>query len=245
MHSIHLFAHAVAAPIALVAFLFLAIPVTAQQGIKVMTVQEAAATDKAPAESPVEALQLLREGNNRFFSGNATRPELNAFQRRAQILSQSPFAVVLGCSDSRVPIELVFDQGLGDMFVVRVAGNVVVPAAAGSIEYAVKHLNSQLVVIMGHEGCGAVKAALLPMDAQAREPENVRYLLDLITPHVSNIPPLHDSKAFTREAVIRNVRAQVAELRRNPVIAEAEAAGTIAVIGAYYEISSGAVDFVE
>ena len=207
--------------------------------------EEAAAIDDPEAPTPDEAIRVLRGGNARFFTGNATRPEVNAFNRRTQILTQSPFAVVLGCSDSRVPIEIVFDQSLGDIFAVRVAGNVVEPATAGSIEYAVEHLESQVVVVMGHEGCGAVSAALLPMDEQENEPENVQFLLERIRPHVEEVPELQDMKAYMREAVIRNVRAQVAELRRNPVVAQAEDEGRIRVVGAYYEISSGAVDFVE
>lgn len=216
-----------------------------EAGLRGLTMEEAAAIDDPEAPTPDEAIRVLRGGNARFFTGNATRPEVNAFNRRTQILTQSPFAVVLGCSDSRVPIEIVFDQSLGDIFAVRVAGNVVEPATAGSIEYAVEHLESQVVVVMGHEGCGAVSAALLPMDEQENEPENVQFLLERIRPHVEEVPELQDMKAYMREAVIRNVRAQVAELRRNPVVAQAEDEGRIRVVGAYYEISSGAVDFVE
>ena len=109
-----------------------------------------------------EAIRALKDGNARFFSGDASRPELGANERRAQIMGQTPFAAILACSDSRVPVELVFDQGLGQLFVVRVAGNVVGEAGLGSLEYAIKHLDVHLVMVMGHEGCGAVSSALLP-----------------------------------------------------------------------------------
>ncbi len=209
------------------------------------TMEEIAKLKEPAAKTPDEAVRALKTGNSRFFGGTARRPELNANQRRAQILSQTPFAAVLGCSDSRVPIELVYDQGLGDIFAIRIAGNVIEPGTAGSLEYAILHLKSHVLVVMGHEGCGAVKAAMLPAQVRAREPENVRFLLDRIVPSISNLPAIRDEKARVREAVIANVRRQVAELKRNPVVQAAIKRGQITVIGAYYEITSGAVDFLE
>lgn len=209
------------------------------------TMEEIARLKGPVAGSPEEALRALKAGNSRFFSGNAKRPELSANERRAQILSQSPFAVVLGCSDSRVPIELVYDQGLGDLFVIRVAGNFIDSSTVGSIEYGVRHLKSHIVVIMGHEGCGAVKAALLPEAEQNKEPASVQYLLNHVTPAVRNMPDIKDKQAFNREAVVRNVLRQREILKQNPVISSAIKSGTIMVVGAYYEISSGAVDFFE
>ncbi|MFN8569853.1 MAG: carbonic anhydrase [Kouleothrix sp.] len=181
---------------------------------------------------------------HRFFGGAMRGPELSAFERRAQIMAQTPYALVLGCSDSRVPVEIVFDQGLGDLFIVRVAGQIADPSTLGSIEYAITHLKVHLVMVMGHEGCGAVKAALLP-DAQiARESEHVRYLIEQIRPAVVDLPCIRDEKARMREAVTSHVRyspGSPPELTRwcRPVVAT----GQIAVIGAYYEIGSGAVDF--
>lgn len=212
--------------------------------------QGASAEDAAKARgpritSPEEAVRTLKTGNARFFSGNAQRPELAANQRRAQIFTQTPFAAILGCADSRVPTEIVFDQGLGDLFTTRVAGNVTEPSTVGSLEYAVKHLKPQVVVVMGHEGCGAVQAAMLPAAQRQKEPEHVRQLLEQIAPAVAKLPPIRDRKARSREAVIANVRLQVHRLRQNPVIAEAERQKRIVVIGAYYELSSGAVDFLE
>ena len=107
-------------------------------------------------DTPAEAIRALKEGNSRFFGGQSLRPDLGANERRAQIMGQTPFAVVLACSDSRVPVELVFDQGFGDLFVVRVAGNVMADSALGTVEYAIRHLKVQLIMVMGHEGCGAV-----------------------------------------------------------------------------------------
>ncbi len=209
------------------------------------TMEEVARLRDPIATNPVDALRQLKTGNARFYGGTARRPEMSANERRAQILSQTPFAVVLGCSDSRVPTEIVYDQGLGSVFSIRVAGNVVEPATLGSIEYAVSHLKSHIVVIMGHEGCGAVKAAMLPSVQRNAEPANVRFLLDRIVPSVRNLPPIRDEKARMREAVIANVRLQVHLLKQNPVVSRAMRDGKITVVGAFYEIGSGAVDFLE
>jgi carbonic anhydrase len=209
------------------------------------TMEEIARLRDPIARNPTEAIRALKTGNARFFGGAARRPEMSANERRAQILSQTPFAVVLGCSDSRVPTEIVYDQGLGSLFVVRIAGNIVEPGTVGSVEYAIQHLKSYVVVVMGHEGCGAVGAAMLPGQDRSREPANVRYLLGQIQPAVAGLPPIRDRKAQMREAVISNVRLQVHRMKQNPVIAAAIKSGQIAVIGAFYEISSGAVDFLE
>ena len=184
--------------------------------LKGASMEEIAKLKEPVARTPQEAIRALKTGNSRFFSGKARRPELSANERRAQILQQTPFAVILGCSDSRVPIELVFDQGLGDIFSVRVAGQIVDPGTAGSFEYAVRHLKTKLLVIMGHEGCGAVKAAMLPPSDLKGEPENVQYLLGKITPSVNGLPRIRDSKAKMREAVIANIRKQVAMAKENP-----------------------------
>lgn len=209
------------------------------------TMEEIAQLRDPIATNPAEALRELKAGNGRFYGGVAHRPDLSANERRAQILGQTPFAIVLGCSDSRVPTEIVYDQNFGSLFVVRVAGNIAEPATLGSIEYAIAHLKSQILVVMGHEGCGAVSAAMLPDDEQAAEPANVRFLLEQIRPSVSNVPPLRDKKARMREAVIANVRLQVHRVRQNPVVSAAEKAGKLRVVGAYYEIGSGAMDFLE
>ena len=209
------------------------------------TMEEIARVRDPVARNPEEALRALKIGNARFFSGAARRPELSALERRAQILAQTPFAVVLGCSDSRVPTEIIYDQGLGSLFVTRVAGNVIETGTTGSIDYAVQHLKVHLVVVMGHEGCGAVRAALLSAEERRAESESIRFLLDKIAPAISKIPRIRDQKARMREAVIANVRQQVFNLKQNPMIQAAMRRNQIGVVGAYYEITSGAVDFFE
>merc|ERR1719401_3236795 len=131
----------------------------------------------AKKRTPAEVLDDLQKGNTRFWMGAAQRPEKSAFERRSLISMQYPSVAVLGCSDSRVPIEIVFDQGLGDMFVVRVAGNCLDTTTTASLQYAVHHLKVKLLIVMGHEGCGAVKAAQLPTDAINKEPETLGRLL--------------------------------------------------------------------
>lgn len=209
------------------------------------TMEEMAKLRDPIANNPEEAIRALKIGNARFFGGSAQRPELSAAERRAQILGQTPFAVVLSCSDSRVPTEIVFDQGLGTLFITRVAGNIVDRATLGTIEYGVGHLKTHVVVIMGHEGCGAVKAAFLSPADRARETPNIQFLLNEIVPSVSRIPSIRDEKAKMREAVIANVRQQVQNLKKVKFIQDAIASNRIAVIGAFYEITSGAVDFFE
>lgn len=208
------------------------------------SMQDIAALKDADVQGPEEAIRTLQDGNARFFSGEASRPELGANERRAQIMGQTPFAAILACSDSRVPVELVFDQGFGQLFVVRVAGNVVGESELGTLEYAIKHLDVHLVVVMGHEGCGAVAAAMLPPEIIAQEPEHLRKLIERIQPSVQVLPAIRDKKARMREAVLNNVRHQVQVLRQKEVIKEAEERGQIRVIGGFYEIGSGAVDFL-
>lgn len=208
------------------------------------SMEDIAGLKPARVGSPGEAIRALKDGNARFFSNQASRPELGANERRAQIMGQTPFAVILACSDSRVPVELVFDQGFGDLFVVRVAGNVVGEAGLGTVEYAVRHLNVNLVMVMGHEGCGAVQAAMMPESEIAQEPDALQQLIRRIQPSLVGLPAIRDRKARMREAVLNNVRHQAAALRDQRVVREAEASGQIRVIGGFYEIGSGAVDFL-
>ena len=209
------------------------------------TMEEIARLREPVATNPRDAIRALKAGNSRFFSGTAKRPELSAAERRSQILQQTPFAVILSCSDSRVPTEIVFDQGLGSLFITRVAGNVVETGTLGSIEYAVGHLKTHALCVLGHEGCGAVKAALLSPEERAQETENIQSLLNSIVPAVSKISKIRDEKARMREAVVANVRQQVQNLKKVKFIQDAVTSGRIALIGAYYEITSGAVDFFE
>jgi carbonic anhydrase len=209
------------------------------------TMAEIARVKDPAANTPDEALRVLQEGNGRFYSGTPRNNTVSANERRAQIMAQTPFAVVLGCADSRVPVEIIFDVGPGDIFSIRVAGNVVERSTLGSIEYAVENLKVHLIVVMGHEGCGAVTAALSGAGQQAETPENVRFLLERIEPAVCSLPHIRDVKARMREAVTCNVRYQVEQLLKTPVVAAAIARGQIQVAGAFYEIGSGAVDFLK
>lgn len=210
-----------------------------------ITMKEVAAYKPPKISTSTEAVRALKVGNARFFSGQRLPSDFSAVQRRAQILTQTPFAVVLGCSDSRVPTEIIYDQQAGDLFVIRVAGNVVEQGTLGSIEYAVNHLKTRVVVVMGHEGCGAVQAAMTNEAVRSLEAQHIQFLLNRILPAVNSIPKIRDSKARMREAVIANVRLQVHQLKQNSVIQKAVQNNQLAVIGAYYEISSGAVDFLE
>ena len=210
-----------------------------------ITMKDVAQIKPPSIKSTAEAILALKIGNARFFSGHKLNSDFSAVERRAQILRQTPFAVVLGCSDSRVPTEVVYDQQPGDLFVTRIAGNVIEAGTLGSIEYAIKHLKIRLVVVMGHEGCGAVQASLLDEAARSLEPQYVQFLLERIVPSVSNLPRIRDPKARMREAVIANIRMQVHKIKQDSVVLEVVQKKEIAVIGAYYEISSGAVDFLE
>jgi len=202
------------------------------------------ARDLARNTTPAEVLQNLQRGNARFWTGNATRPETSAFERRALIAQQFPSTAILACSDSRVPTEVVFDQGLGDMFVCRVAGNLLDNATTASLQYAVKHLEVKLLLVMGHEGCGAVKAAMLPVYAIEQEPPELSSVLKSLKKGLSGCGAhIQDARAADREAVVMNVRRQVKELCKDVCIRGRVVAGDLLVVGAFYEISSGIVDF--
>jgi carbonic anhydrase len=209
------------------------------------TMEQVAKVKDPAVGTPEEALQALKDGNSRFYSSSPQTNTVGANARRAQIMGQTPFAVILGCADSRVPVEIVFDQGPGNLFSIRVAGSVAEPGTLGSIQYAVQHLKVRLIVVLGHEGCGAVAAAMLPQEQRDAEPLHVRFLLDLIEPAVRNIPEIRDGKARMREAVVSNIRWQEKEIKRDPVIGAAIQSGQVNVVGAFYEIGSGAVDFLE
>lgn len=209
------------------------------------TMAQIARIKDSDANTPAEAMQALKTGNARFYTASPEKVVVAANERRAQIIAQTPFAVILGCADSRVPVELIFDQGPGAIFSIRVAGNVIEDATLGSIQYAICHLKVHLVVILGHEGCGAVAAAMQDAPTRGIEPEQVRFLLDKIVPAVENLPPIRDYKARMREAVVANVRHQKAILEEDSAVQAAIKRGQIEVVGAFYEIGSGAVDFLE
>lgn len=199
----------------------------------------------ARASTPDAALRELMLGNMRFFDGHGHAHEFSATNRRSYMYGQRPHAAILSCSDSRAPAEMLFDQRIGDVFSVRNAGNVASPDAMGSLEFAVAELGTSIVVVMGHEGCGAVEAALLPAADRRGLPENLGGVIGRIVPAVQSVPALPDDKARMRVAVIENIRHQMRALAANPVMAQAVREGRIRIVGAYYELRSGAVEFID
>lgn len=198
-----------------------------------------AAQESSDAEA---ALARLLEGNVRFTSGKPRHPHKDLLRRALLTRGQQPFAAVLGCADSRVPPEIVFDHGLGDLFVVRVAGNVVSDDEAGSIEYAVAHLDTSLIVVLGHEGCGAVTAAL---EAPAgHEPEELERLLDRIGPALAGIDrslPMEERVALGVEANVRHATKRIHQIAQR----EAPTDDSVLVVGAVYELATGHVRVLE
>jgi carbonic anhydrase len=198
-----------------------------------------------------EALELLRAGNERFAAGTGGRYLAgDAARRRELVEGQEPLAIVLGCSDSRVPVEFVFDRGPGDLFVIRVAGNVVAPSLIGSVEYAAEACGTRLVVVLGHTGCGAVSATVdqLAQDAELRSP-HLRAIVDRIRPAIEDI--VTDPGAPSREDVVAravraNVRASAAQLRSgSEIIERLMRTDGLRVVGAEYSLESGVVDFFD
>src|SRR5687767_1249698 len=200
--------------------------------------------------SAPEALARLRAGNRRFVTGERGLDALLTHTRRAELpREQQPFAIVLGCSDARVPAEIVFDQGLGDLFVIRVAGNIVAPSQVGSVEFAAARFGTRLVVVLGHSQCGAILATLeevqRPSDSQSR---NLRSIVDRIRPSIEGLlrgELRHDEPALVRHAVRANVLASVNHLRHgSDVLEELIQQNGLVVVGAEYSLETGAVDFI-
>jgi len=196
-----------------------------------------------------EALGRLREGNRRFAAGLLSTEVLATHTRRADLVGgQRPFAIVLGCSDSRVPAEIVFDQGLGGLFVIRVAGNIVAPSQVGSVEFAAIRFGTPLVVVLGHSRCGAIEATLeeLRQPAGTRS-RNLRSIVNRIRPSVEALLATelrHDPDALAREAVKANVRASVDHLRHgSETLEELTATSGLRIVGAEYSLETGLVEF--
>jgi carbonic anhydrase len=198
-----------------------------------------------------EALERLKTGNRRFVSDTRSiQTFVSAARRREMVGRQEPFAVVLGCSDSRVPAELVFDQGLGDLFVIRVAGNIVAPSQIGSVEFAVERFGTRLVVVLGHSHCGAIDATLEALQAPARAHSgNLHSIVDRIRPAVEELLSTQlrdDAQALARLAVRANIRASASHLRHGSrVIEELIQTRGLHVVGAEYDLESGLVDFFD
>jgi len=201
--------------------------------------------------SASEALKRLMEGNRRFVSGDRSGESLTGQARRSELTTgQEPFAIILGCSDSRVPAELVFDQGLGDLFVIRVAGNIVASSQIGSVEFAAERFGTPLVVVLGHSQCGAVLATLeqimRPREAQS---PNLRSIVDRVRPSVETLLATdlkNDPDALVQQAVRANVRASVNQLRHGSELLERLILRkAFRVVGAEYSLGSGVVEFFE
>ncbi len=225
------------------------------------------ASDPAHADQAIvplaEAMSRLKEGNGRYTRGNPQHPHessedrallaINSYENASLIFpdmtkrreeltkSQHPFAIVVGCSDSRVPPEIVFDQGLGDLFVVRVAGNVIDDHSLGSVEYAVDHLVVRLVVVLGHQRCGAVKAAKETIAAKTKAPAHIQSLVTAIQPAVE--ATVKDDLEATVEANVKNVTQA---LRSSvPILKPKVDSGELKVVGAYYSLDTGSVAFLD
>ena len=207
--------------------------------------QFARATDPAhsdqPAVAPAEAISKLKEGNGRYTSGNLQHPAQTTERRTELAKSQHPFAVILSCSDSRVPPEIVFDQGLGDLFVVRVAGNVIDDESLGSIEYAVDHLGVRLILVLGHQSCGAVQAAKETIAAKGKAPGHIQSLVTAIKPAVE--ATVNGDLDATIKANVKHVADALRS--STPILKGKVDSGEMKVIGGYYNLDTGAVSFLD
>jgi carbonic anhydrase len=195
--------------------------------------------------SPDAALKMLMEGDNRFASGTVKHPNLDAKRRQETAeKGQKPFAVVLACADSRVPVEEIFDQGIGDIFTVRNAGNIASQTDIGSIEYAVDHLGSPLVLVMGHSGCGAVTATVEGGEA----PPNIKAFEDLIAPALAKVKAAHPDKtgeALIAETVKSNVWQSMGDIfKHSPMMREKVKEGKVKLVGAVYDTASGKISWM-
>ncbi len=198
-----------------------------------------------------DALALLLDGNRRFVADVRSSDTLPSRARRIELAAgQEPFAVILGCSDSRVPVEIVFDQGLGDLFVIRVAGNIVAPSQIGSVEFAAEQFGTRLVVVLGHSNCGAIGATLdqlqRPKENQSR---NLRSIVEFVRPSVENLLATelkHDLPTLFREAVRANIRTSATHLRHGSEIIENLIQNDgLMIVGAEYSLDTGQVDFFD
>ena len=198
-----------------------------------------------------EALERLREGNRRFVND---LPSLHTFtnqaRRRELASGQKPFAIILGCSDSRVPAEIVFDQGLGDLFVIRVAGNIVAPSQVGSVEFAAERAGTRLVVVLGHSNCGAILATLEELGRPSEDQsQNLRSIVDRIRPSIEPLLTAESAEqpeALVRDAVRAHIRVSANHLRHGSEVLEQLIQNDgFMVVGAEYSLESGIVDFFD
>ncbi|HET9777498.1 MAG TPA: carbonic anhydrase [Gemmatimonadaceae bacterium] len=197
-----------------------------------------------------EALERLREGNQRFAANIRGIDAFISHTKRAELASgQQPFAIILGCSDSRVPSEIVFDQGLGDLFVIRVAGNIVAPSQVGSVEFAAEAYSTKLVVVMGHTQCGAILSTLAALRSPGKYSHNLRSIVDRVRPSVEALLGTDlskDENALVRAAVRANIRASTNHLRHgSQVLEDLIRNNGLMVVGAEYSLETGVVDFFD
>ena len=197
-----------------------------------------------------DALRRLQEGNRRFASGHSSHAVSTTSRREELASGQEPFAIILGCSDSRVPAEIVFDQGLGDLFVIRVAGNIVAPSQVGSVEFAADRFNTRLVVVLGHSSCGAITATLEELTRPTEnQSKNLHSIVERVRPSVESLLHTdlrHNHEELIRVAVRANIRTSVNHLRHgSEIIEQLIRTESLAVVGAEYSLETGEVDFFD
>lgn len=191
------------------------------------------------------ALARLKEGNQRFMDETPRHLHEKASWRSLLVETQKPFATVVGCSDSRVPPELIFDVGFGDLFTIRLAGNIIAEDVVGSLQYAARHLQTRLIVILGHEGCGAVAATLEEIQNKAKEPKHIESLIKSIKPGLEQLDLELDRDALLRAAVEANVRWSMRQLYALPEAKRALQENKLTLVGAVYELKTGRVRFLD
>ena len=203
------------------------------------------ASAHTPRYTAQEALARLKAGNERFVNGTARFPTVQKEVLADLAKGQQPYVTILGCSDSRVPPELVFDAGFGELFVIRVAGNVLGSAILGTLQYAGAHLHTQLFVVMGHEGCGAVQAAVGAKFHGEKSLSRIEVLLENVLPALDGIDPKQPADVVLHQAVEANVRNTVRELLATPEAQVRLATSSMMLVGAVYDLASGRVRFLE
>ena len=213
-------------------------------------------TSKSPLSRPTtgeEALNWLKKGNGRYVK-SLTEAEQSMQTRPELVEEQHPFAIILGCSDARVPVEIVFDQGLGDLFVIRVAGNIVAPSQIGSIEFAVEKFGTRLVVVLGHSNCGAVTACVdAIINPEQNYTPNLQSIVDRIRPSVYNLHELAtatganiDAQELVDRSISANVRMSVSQLKHGSrLLEDMHTNGDLLIVGAEYDLKTGKVEFLE
>lgn len=223
---------------------FLRLGVTGAFGVMITAsdflfpVKQALAAENLDSLTPDAALQKLIDGNKRFVKHRPQHPDQSAVRLQQVAQAQHPFATILSCADSRVPAEIVFDQGIGDIFDVRIAGNIVIPEALGSIEYAVSLLNTPLLMVLGHERCGAVTAAVQQEELLG----DIGTFVKAIKPAVERVK--NQSGDAVENAVVANVKYQIERLQRSQILTERLESGKLKIVGGRYDLDTGKVSII-